>query len=1390
MERGLAILARLSEADEGPLGDVLGELEALDEALKGARDPDALAALAVAIPARIGHLRAETSLALQGIALELARYRPRIPGDVVAQPRQVRVPWVRAWLCADAKQAVLGVDEDTLLAAVHGLPFENVVDPRPLFAAMVGASDPRLRLRALRQLEGSVAGLVIGARETYRLIAPLLEDHDGEVRAAALSLVASGWMADLAPADARRRVERVIASLADPEGRVAEAAIGAAASLGEIDALREVIDDGTRPIAIRAAAVVALAEHASSEDLDRVLELPAVGFGACVRTFLLRAHRHGVFARMRHLEAVLGCFDAHVDWTTEELVRITHIMRGALTELLAKTPADDPRWARRAPLLAASVDPSAHELLATLLEQVREPAIATAFIRAVGRTAQPQGRSEQTLLSWLDRLPEDVLPVLASKGGEATVLRLREWVAEPSRLRAHRRAAIEVLWSLAPDRTALAEALVRGLGPHESGLLAGTFHRTGDSLSARLLMDPPNQRVEPAERFRLLCGSRDIARLDDVERAFRERVVDCVRRALAGDFVAKRVELPEHEQAIYRYGRNLVDVGRPVRLAITDEPETGRDLLLRFVIGWLREEPEAPVIVALLEMIARHAPSGAVLRAIEPYWRHGHREVRRAAIEAIVEAGSASQGLELSLCRLVEHPESRLTVQALGAVAAWQAQWAEPLVLRALEHREMGVKKAAAEALAVIGTPRAIGKLVQWLGTHDNAAFRTSLRQALVRAAGPLKVAVLVEALEHATERREIELLWAALDGWMTIATAVRLAEGSSEARKALLDAYLEGGVTLADGNANDLAAALHRMRLRPADAKEKTAIDRLRVEGFSVATALDVVETLEPETERACVEAVRRCVPEWLRWVRDADAPADAIGLVLDACGPEHHEQIDAVFELVEAREIEASKVGSWIERCVIPKRSVVRWRARAIEVLRSLPADPHWGGGPRHRALQRLDAVVTLADLRRLLDVSRGAPDFAQQSTSLLREVLKIPPESRDEPKWATKLREEARRWHAFDPDERERWLQWAADLRLGIVEVPRRGTAPKPRFVPRSQEDLDGLLESLHGDDPKERSRAAGFLLEWADVPDAATRVLAAYLERPFPLGSEQLAQIAAVLERWPESEHADELVGYLDHRQRRVFMRGWVEAWEGGKAWPEPLIRRCQEALLPIAWERARGGDYRLARFVRFDGSLSVEAYARLVEEHAPEEAEHLRREPPPEPSADEPLDPINDAGFEALVDLLRDAALAPGLAVRAVHALSRHGEQAIEPLDAHVTDPRPAVRSAALRALRRVAPGDRYLEAAFRVLHMETRRDVVLSLFKTLAHGRHAPALPKIVERLWHRDPRIRRTARDALLAWGHDALPDLHRIASKARPDRRRTIADVIDTIESTGRQE
>ena len=119
-----------------------------------------------------------------------------------------------------------------------------------------------------------------------------------------------------------------------------------------------------------------------------------------------------------------------------------------------------------------------------------------------------------------------------------------------------------------------------------------------------------------------------------------------------------------------------------------------------------------------------------------------------------------------------------------------------------------------------------------------------------------------------------------------------------------------------------------------------------------------------------------------------------------------------------------------------------------------------------------------------------------------------------------------------------------------------------------------------------------------------------------------------------------------------------------------------------------------------------------------------------------------------------------------------------------PLSRLCTDPRPPVRSAALRALRRVASREETLEAAARALAMETRRDVMVQLMKSLGHGRHEPSLPALLDRLHHSDALVRQGAHAAIRAWGHEVVPALRRAAARARPDRRPTYAALIAELE------
>jgi hypothetical protein len=262
----------------------------------------------------------------------------------------------------------------------------------------------------------------------------------------------------------------------------------------------------------------------------------------------------------------------------------------------------------------------------------------------------------------------------------------------------------------------------------------------------------------------------------------------------------------------------------------------------------------------------------------------------------------------------------------------------------------------------------------------------------------------------------------------------------------------------------------------------------------------------------------------------------------------------------------------------------------------------------------------------------------------------------------------------------------------------------------------------------------------------------------------------------------------LIPVLPAAQLRRFIPGWLEAWGRGDPGAEEALHTVdQELLLPFLAARARMGDVTVARLLRPVPSLALRSLVGLVAATAPAEVAHLAlRQPEDEVTDDrrDPADPIAGRDLAGLVSLIDETGVARGLAVRAVHALTAHEERAVEPLAVLTTDPRPEVRSAALRALRMVASRERTLAATVEVLRMETRRDVVLSLMASLAHGRHSPALPSLLERVADRDLRIRRGAHAALLAWGPEVLPALRHAARHTRPDRRPLYASLISELE------
>lgn len=1285
------------------------------DSLATTNDPDALIALAKALPTRVAKLAPEVSSLVAEIAASLVASGPTIPRDLDAiEVAFVRIAWLRVALAAgdEATLGEGGLDEATLLLVLASFPpatgwADALRDPRQLFRRLAGAIDPRLRAMALERIEPAVLHLALPAEEAFAVLDRLASDPEPSVREAVVRLLARFWLADLSAAQRRIRDAHVRRALRDSEPQIARAALDATIALAAslpatsvsaaalasprrwlVDLLAEPVPDGAPAsedaaegvrVATQIAALDALGAVAEASDIDLALDLAAAdgfAFGPPARRFLLEAHRHGVFLRDAHVDRVLAVFDAHAAWTGEELVRVTYIARRALVAHLAAMPLDDPRWIRRAAILGASVGPEAAEVLASLLERLdpsapRTWSIASSVVRAAGASAS--FAREDLLLRFLDVVPEDVLPSLRAKGGPLAATRLRALVRDPFTTPSYRARTMEILWALAHDRRALLTELAAALPLVESGALETKYLASRDSIAAEILANlPPTGRpsgeaedpaLAPLARLTIFCESGDVRFLGEVERLYREIVRSYVRKALAGDFTIKRVLMPELEQLVFRYGRHLVKDGRPVRRFVADEgPETGRDLVLRFVTDWLtdvHEAPSDPIVVALLEAASRHAPDGPYLRKLEPFWRRGDVNVKRAAIEALVASGGGARGLELSLGRLVadEALDPRVLTQALAAVRTFRAAWAEPLVLRVLERREMAVKKEAADALAEIGSARAVGTLVDWLGRHDNASFRTSLLHALVKSAGPALVRALVDALVRACaepgggEPRTRELLLEALSTRIDLATVVRLARSDEThvAHRAIVDAALEGTLTVVGATRTELAAHLHRAKLRVKAAKDDPT-KRLRVEGFSPPAARELVarrRTKDGRADASIVAIVRSSLAEWLRWLTSSDVvDADAVALVVDAAERANLELLPSLLALVEREAPRLAKPEGVVDFCeralltaspsaAVDAAALEALRLRAVALVRALPPNPAVGGARRWRLLGRLGAVRTISDLEASLRACDGAPNVASESRSLLVDVFAIPPPPPtttplvDRDRELEALYEEAATLYRRSPSERHAWLTRVAASRPIDVRAASRPPRPPPKSPSTltSTSDYEDVLAVM--DDPSrptdERERAAARLLDWPDaaeraLPAARTAYLAGRLDLPG-----RAAILAASMTAWPAPgavvdapapnapvapTHADSSHGARVRRDRlaslasrltpgqlRVFVPEWLAFVERAQAdLADPDVARGLAVV--DEWVAAIGQD-RLLPFVIARARAGHFASVRLV-----------------------------------------------------------------------------------------------------------------------------------------------------------------------------------------------
>jgi HEAT repeat protein len=1390
-----------------PAYSAINALLTMRKAIGSCSDHGTLTALAAAIPPRLLGVSGEVAVMVHEIALALAAHHPRIPDDIAELEPALRVAWYRLAIIVSPDRGLTGISDAELLRIVTKWDFAQLTTAQPLLFRMAHATDPRLRMLALTLLPTLVAQLLINGRDAVPLVMQLAADKEVTIRAAAIGTLPQHWLADLSPGQRRQRELIIESAIPSSDWPIAQAAITAARDVGLRHVLTAHLEQSTSAPTV-SALMVALGHIAQAEDVTTVVSIAQqepICFGAALQSFLGQAHRHGIFVQDDHVAAMLTQYDCHQDWSAAEFVRLTYIARTLLLEQLSSLDVNDKRWIRRVNILALSTAPGATQLLALVLTSTDDVQIASAAIAAAGRTLD--FFDEKSLLRWLPQIPHTVLTVLRCKGGPASISTLRALVRDPLTTSDRRADALDSLWSIDPNRAALQRELTMDVGPYESGLFRlpvqgiATF---ADTLAAHQWQDAKDREIDLDTQLKIYCESGDITFLAQVRDVFREMYRGYVRSALEGNFAIKRQELPDLEQRIFRYGRHLVNSGRSVRPWTSDQPETGRDLVLRFICEWLAENPSDAIKVALLESAARHEPTGNHLRILSTYWRRGHPSVRRAALEILVNTGNHARGLELSLAKLAaETTEPRLQTQALAAMRNLQTMWAEPIdSVEVQSVSTMAVKLEAADALDVIGNASSIPSLVYWLANHDNDGFRSRLKKALRHCAGPAYAVVLLYALQkNSTEEnnpRTTRLLHDALSGQLSLAMILRLARSSEPHHQRLVAACLDNEVTLADASCQKLAEALHRAQMLPTPKTGDPAL-QLRLQGFSPAAArLFVAHCVANRShiQESDLAVIRNQFASWVTWLA-TDPFADALELLLQVADKSHHEQFESLLDIVQrdAAAVEPIEIVQFMQRCIAgaAMSAVVM---RSISIIRNLAQSALLGGVKRYQLLGQLGAFRTVADIKLCLTGCKVSAAVVSESTALLHDVLQVPTFREALTEDMKTLHDKISNWHRT-ADVGAPWLIAAMAQRplgLPIIAAPEQPKRKRDHML-RSMENLQALQSLL--EDPDKRQEAADLLLTWADAAPAWPLILSAYMNNRIDINLTDHPSVVETLTQWtyasPKQPIARQLIlaALLTEHQRSSVVPQWLAARFRGDRDADALVRAIdQSKLWSFIVERARQGHFdavelvpncRLRRdLVALAQQQSVDLRHLLVDVSDTSTVRPDDRQDPKDPLADKTVSELVEIAHQ----LTNKTAANIGLSVRAVHALALHGEVSLDPLTALTLDPRPAVRSAALRALRFVASKEHMMEVTMRVLDIETRSDVIVSLLSSLGHGRHPPTLPALLNRVTDADNKIRDAAHSALQSWGSSALPSIHQHARRARPDRRAIFEALIATMQ------
>ena len=1034
--------ASLKALEAGLAGDGIEldlALVGLERAIAGAADAERLMAAGRLLPRRVP-ADASASRRLAGLYLRLWTWleEPVLPDWRSAEgPLAARLGWLRTAALVEPA-AIASLADEPLAQALVGVEIDALLDPGATLGALAASGVPGLEAHAARLVAAALGRARVGPGEAHVALVALTGASSSSLRSGAWEALGSPWAAGYAIA-----AETIERGLAGDEA-TAFAALRAATLRGMSGVVAGVVADVEAPPRLRQEALRGLAglEGAEVSLLLGAARTDVTLFAGAAMEALVALHRRGVFVREGDLGDLLAIYVADVADAADAadaaatVARVAFTCRRALVRRLqAGEPASAP-FARRVALLRAiEASQADHEdmfLRTWLVGELDRPRAAGERGVILGALAEPgrelviaaeeRERAEARVLAHAEEAPAAALGALRVVGGEAT----RAWLSArlgidppgaiaPAWIEEHA-AALELLWHLgAEDRAARAE-LLAALG--DEPLPAGVLADLGPT------MDPAEEVALARRRPRGGAAPRSAALVAEIEalaRCERGSLVPAIGRAvveLAAAIAAghhhdteawgeEREQVPEAALAAIRgLGRRLHARGRirPAIVAVAaDDEAAGEGLVAAILAEAAAGERERPEVLAVVLRTMLRVEHPRVRRAALSLRRRREPAIRKLVIPLLAQGGA--DDLASDLGALVAAGDIESARQAILALAEIGGEAHAIAIAAALDHPNMNLKKAAAQALATAGSPAAVGRVIAWLGQSDNPGLRELLGAALDAIVGEGATATIVAALEREAEPRRRGLLIAALDRRLEIAAIRGAAARRARWAPELLAAVASGTVRPKEGDAAELRAELERHRLLRAAGERAAAVDpviaAIEREGVDAGRGEALLERVaarpltvdestrlrphlgellalagrEPGRAGALVEVVAGLVGG--RPSADERARvARALPLVLGALAAAPAERRAPLVALVDAV---APAIGA----------------AQSLlvgHVLKNMSKGPNTSGRSPLGRLRRAGLVVEAADVARALADAAGTADPAALERAILVEAFAV--------------------------------------------------------------------------------------------------------------------------------------------------------------------------------------------------------------------------------------------------------------------------------------------------------------------------------------------------------------------------------------------------------------